>query len=142
MKAQCRVSMIDSDHRRFQKPGVSRSGEVVEHSNSMQPDTGVGKLDNRENISSAIIVSLNNNDITLRSLCNVLRDVPSPGRWWKLLSDAAPRISNRAVLLSQEKRAMESTTMTNTTTRGSCYLQRVRNGTDGGSNYKRSRTSR
>jgi hypothetical protein len=98
--------MIDSDHRRFQKPGVSRSGEVVEHSNSMQPDTGVGKLDNRENISSAIIVSLNNNDITLRSLCNVLRDVPSPGRWWKLLSDAAPRISNRAVLLSQEKRAM------------------------------------
>jgi hypothetical protein len=71
---------------------------------SMQPDTGVGKLDNRENISSAIIVSLNNNDINLRGLCNVLRDVPSLGRWWELLSDAAPRISNRAVLLSQEKK--------------------------------------
>jgi hypothetical protein len=50
-------------------------------------------------------------------------------------------ISNLAVLLSQGKGAMESTTMTNTTTRGSCYLHRVRNGTDGGSNDKRSGTA-
>jgi hypothetical protein len=54
--------MIDSDRRRFQKLGVSRSSEVVERC-SQTP--GVGKLDNRENISSAIIVSLNNNDIKL-----------------------------------------------------------------------------
>jgi hypothetical protein len=78
MKAQRRVNMIDSDRRRFQKLGVSRSSEVVERCNQTP---GVGKLDNRENISSAIIVSLNNNDINLRSLCNVLRDVPSLGRW-------------------------------------------------------------
>ena len=34
----------------------------------------------------------------------MLQDVPSLGRWWKLLSDAAPRISYLAVLLSQEKK--------------------------------------
>jgi hypothetical protein len=54
--------MVDSDRRRFQKLGVSRSSE---RSNSMQPDTGVGKLDNRENVSSTIIVSLNTNDTNL-----------------------------------------------------------------------------
>ena len=77
MKAQRRVNMIDSDRRRFQKLGVSRSSEVVERC-SQTP--GVGKVDNRENISSAIIVSLNNNDINLKSLCNVLRDVTFSGK--------------------------------------------------------------
>jgi hypothetical protein len=83
MRARRRVNMIDSDRRRFQKSGVSRSNQVVERSNSMQPDTGIGKLDNRENMSSTIIVSLNINDINLRLPCNVLRDVPSLGRWWR-----------------------------------------------------------
>jgi hypothetical protein len=40
----------------------------------------------------------------------------------ELLSDAVPRISNLAVLLSQGKGAIESTTMTNTTTRGVLLL--------------------
>ena len=45
MKARRRVNMVDSDRRVLsKKPGVLRSSKVVERSNLMQPDTGVGEL--------------------------------------------------------------------------------------------------